>query len=110
MILSKNRISYGLYLLFLTLLFFAFHGYSYNTGDHIEHLIPVYHKLDQGLFNNDFYFRNYNLYPVSVRAFYVEVVYLFSLIWTVPVTLFILNFTCVLLMIHGIIKLSALLF
>lgn len=96
-----------LYSLATTVLFLLFFGYQFNTGDQLEHLPPVYQKLDASLYPHDFYMNAYNQ-TFTVRYFFVELIYLLSFVGSVSTVCFILTFLCIWASIMGIMKLAGL--
>lgn len=56
------------------LLFIIRYGYAFGTGDHEEHLPPVYKLLNPNLYNNDFFMKGY-LNEFNIRFYFIHTVY-----------------------------------
>lgn len=76
-------------------------GYLFNTGDQAEHLPQVYQKLNPLLYPKDFFLNYYNQ-TFTVRYFFVQLVYVFSLFISVSAACFLLYFICLYFAIAGI--------
>ncbi len=95
------------YLIILTisLAYFFYNGYMFNTGDHAEHLPQIYQKLNPQLFPNDFFLNYYNQ-TFTVRYYFVHLVYFFSLVFGVKASCFIIYLCCLYASIAGLFELA----
>ncbi len=82
-----------LYALALAATAMLFQGYQFNTGDQAEHLPQVYRLFDPELFHGDFFLTLYDQ-TFTVRAYWVWLVYCFSVVFGVKVSCFMLHLFC----------------
>jgi len=88
-----------------TILFLFYQGYAFNTGDHAEHLVPLYEKINPGSFKGDF-FMDYQAKVFTNRDLYVWALYLLSFIGTVSFWCFSLNCLAIFSSIFAWLKIS----
>lgn len=101
-----SRSNYLLFSLTVTLLFFGWHGYFFNSGDQEEHLPQVYKMFDPVLYPHDYFMKSVDS-TFSIRFYYKWTVYIFSQVMPVAWTCFFLNFVCIFLTSYCISRITA---
>jgi hypothetical protein len=94
-----------LYALALSVTAMLFQGYYFNTGDQAEHLPQVYRLFDPELYHGDFFLALYDQ-TFTVRAYWVWLVYGFSVVFGVKLSCFMLHLFCLWLISHCWIKIG----
>ena len=100
-----SNINYWLYALCTALIFILYKGYLFGSSDQSEHLPPVYQLFDSSLYAKDYYMQAYHE-AFSIRFYYVWFVYLFSNIFTVEWTCFLMTIFSVTLVNYSFMKIS----
>lgn len=98
---SDNHLSSGItdpflvfYSFFIAVFFIWKFGYSFNWGEHIEHLPQIYKLQDPGLFNKDYYITGIKS-TFSIRFYFVYFFYLLSFILPLPALFFFFTLLCI---------------
>lgn len=86
--------------------FMFLYGYTFNCSDQEEHLPQVYKLLNPALYHNDYFVEDASNH-FTIRYFYVKVVYAFSIVFGVEVSVFILYVLCLWLCFYFLLKIAS---